>query len=578
MATVQGQYKGKDIYAGSDADIQKQMQAIDAGSTQLGTQAHSASLLQQAQTLLNSSKAPAPITPQQMQAPAAPYQAPPQVATPVAPPDMNTLITEANATVGYDPNAAKALQDKENSLLGEIEGIINKQATEGARTAELENQLGVPDLNKNLTEIQNQIKALNAEAFQQVQNQEGRLAPMFGIVGEQERIQRLNSARQYGLAATAQAMQGSLALAQDSIERAIKAEFGGLEARLKYQELLLNLNRDKLSAADQKKTQALELALTEKTRLLQEQQQNRTGVYEVMTAAAQNGAPANVMSLMQKAQTPEQALAIASQYGVFIQNTYKTGTDANGNLVEFQLDPQGKVISSRVLSQKAPSPGDGSPGSTVSAPYGSDDYWLQLFNGSKGGKSLTGEQTTPLTKASIVLTQVSELAEQIKTTDTDPILGILRDNNPYDVKARLIQAQLRATVPNLARGVYGEVGVLTDTDIANYIQTLPNIRTPEEANNLILGMTLRTIQNSFRSYLETYAASGRDVSGFVPKYQAISDEVKRLTTISQGTQWGAYEPVTEFNTAETTNHVFSSKETNEGLGSQVYNFFSWLLK
>lgn len=520
----------------------------------------------------------APITPNQMQAPAAPYQAPAYVPPPAATPDMKTLITEANAAVGYDPNAQKALQDKENTVLSEIESIINKQGTLDARTSEIEAEYGKPQIANSVNEIESQIRALNAEALQQTENNSGRLAPMFGIVGEQERIQRLASARQYSLAAQAQFLQGKLALAQDSIDRAIKAEFGGLESRLKYQEMLLNLNRDKLSAADQKKTVALQAALAEKNRLLQEQQQNRTGVYEVMLSAAQNGAPANVMSLIQRAQSPEEALAVASQYGVFIKNTYKQATDANGNMVELELDPQGKVISSRVLSTKAPSPGDGSPDSTVSAPYGSDDYWLQLFNGSKGGKALTGEQTTPLTKASIVLTQVSELAEQIKGTDTDPVLGILRDNNPYDVKARLIQAQLRATVPNLARGVYGEVGVLTDTDIANYIQTLPNIRTPEEANNLILGMTLRTIQNSFRSYLETYAASGRDVSGFVPKYQAISDEVKRLTTspASSTPDWGAYEPATPLVSTELGQHQFSQSQTT-GVGGTAMNFLKWMI-
>ncbi len=160
--------------------------------------------------------------------------------------------------------------------------------------------------------------------------------------------------------------------------------------------------------------------------------------------------------------------------------------------------------------------------------YGTDAYYENLFAGSAGGRPLTGEQTTPLTKASIVLNQVAELQAQIQDTPTDPILGILRDNNPYDVKARLIQAQLRATVPNLARGVYGEVGVLTDTDIENYIRTLPNLRTPEQANKLILAMTLNTVKNTFRSYLEANANAGRDVSGYLQQYKAINERIDNL--------------------------------------------------
>jgi myosin heavy subunit len=44
--TVQGQYKGKDIFAGTDAQVQAQMSAIDSGSNQLGQQDQLASMLQ----------------------------------------------------------------------------------------------------------------------------------------------------------------------------------------------------------------------------------------------------------------------------------------------------------------------------------------------------------------------------------------------------------------------------------------------------------------------------------------------------------------------------------------------------
>jgi hypothetical protein len=65
--------------------------------------------------------------------------------------------------------------------------------------------------------------------------------------------------------------------------------------------------------------------------------------------------------------------------------------------------------------------------------------------------------------------------------------------NPYDTDAQTLKAQLQSLIPNLARGVYGEVGVLTDNDIKNYAQTIPNLTQTEDVQKAILAMTLDTL-------------------------------------------------------------------------------------
>jgi hypothetical protein len=65
--------------------------------------------------------------------------------------------------------------------------------------------------------------------------------------------------------------------------------------------------------------------------------------------------------------------------------------------------------------------------------------------------------------------------------------------NPYDTDAQTLKAQLQSLIPNLARGVYGEVGVLTDNDIHLYSQTVPNLKGTEDVNKAILAMTLQTV-------------------------------------------------------------------------------------
>lgn len=65
--------------------------------------------------------------------------------------------------------------------------------------------------------------------------------------------------------------------------------------------------------------------------------------------------------------------------------------------------------------------------------------------------------------------------------------------NPYNTDAQVLKAQLSSLIPNLARGVYGEVGVLTDQDIQNYAKTIPNLTSTEDVNKAVLAMTLDTI-------------------------------------------------------------------------------------
>jgi hypothetical protein len=114
----------------------------------------------------------------------------------------------------------------------------------------------------------------------------------------------------------------------------------------------------------------------------------------------------------------------------------------------------------------------------------------------------------------------------------------LRSINPYDTDAQVLKAQLNSLIPNLARGVYGEVGVLTDADIVNYAKTIPNLTSTNDVNNAVLAMTLDTIAGGYKKQLRTLAASGRDVSGFVSLYEEIKSQADSLKAGLQVPQTG----------------------------------------
>lgn len=154
-----------------------------------------------------------------------------------------------------------------------------------------------------------------------------------------------------------------------------------------------------------------------------------------------------------------------------------------------------------------------------------ENYMLSILENSAGGKAMDVSSRDTLRKSVTVVNQLSDLASNLEGESVDPILGIIRSNNPYDEKAQLIQAQLTSIIPNLARGVYGEVGVLTEADVELYRQTIPNLKTTEDTKNLLMAMTVRTVQRGLEDQLELSAQTGLDVSGLIPIYNRLQQTV-----------------------------------------------------
>ena len=125
-------------------------------------------------------------------------------------------------------------------------------------------------------------------------------------------------------------------------------------------------------------------------------------------------------------------------------------------------------------------------------------------------------------KAQVVLDQIGTLQQNIDGMRTGPIEGAFRAKNPWDTKAQTIKAQLNAIVPNLARGIYGEVGVLTDNDIKTYSKTLPNLTSTEAVRNAILYITVDMIRKNMETKIKNQAAGQRDMSGYADVYRNVA--------------------------------------------------------
>lgn len=161
-----------------------------------------------------------------------------------------------------------------------------------------------------------------------------------------------------------------------------------------------------------------------------------------------------------------------------------------------------------------------------------------VMKASAGGKTPTQQFLTSMQKAGVVLNQLDTLNDKMlegsiqdeegNNIDLSPLSGWLAEKNPWDKDAQEIKAILKSTVPNLARGVYGEVGVLTDQDIENYIQTIPNLQQTDDVKKAVLAATLKTVKNSIESNIEINARAGYDMSGYADYYERIDGKVREM--------------------------------------------------
>ena len=99
-------------------------------------------------------------------------------------------------------------------------------------------------------------------------------------------------------------------------------------------------------------------------------------------------------------------------------------------------------------------------------------------------------------------------------TATGPLVGLLKQLNPYDGGSRKFMAAINSSLPNLARGVFGEVGVLTDKDMERYRGVLPSLRTPQNLGEALISALRQKLQVKKDAWVDTYDRAGFDVEGF----------------------------------------------------------------
>lgn len=169
------------------------------------------------------------------------------------------------------------------------------------------------------------------------------------------------------------------------------------------------------------------------------------------------------------------------------------------------------------------------------------------------GKALTQEEVARIAALNQAETDLSGLEKIYSGLGPDyggPVSGRVKNafglgQNP-DIAG--IQNAIVAATPNLARGVFREVGVLTDQDIERYTKLLPGPYDTEEVRTRKINQLRERIAEGRKETVSALKAAGRNVDGFKPsesKPQRFdSEQSARASGAKQGDVIELYDPAT----------------------------------
>lgn len=205
----------------------------------------------------------------------------------------------------------KSLTDTMSSILGIQSSRVQEEAN-----------ANIPQLNKDLTDITNQIEARQVGLSRELENIEKTFQGSPQGLNDALRVAQRNGARELAdLSIIQNARNRNLSTAQSLVDRKIELQLEPLKTQLEFQKLFYDENKSDFSKEEEK---AFQLQIKESDRAYEEAKRNtqllETTKLNVLNEAISNGADNQTLMNIQNATTPENALVAISRYGVNSQD------------------------------------------------------------------------------------------------------------------------------------------------------------------------------------------------------------------------------------------------------------------
>lgn len=243
-------------------------------------------------------------------------------------------LSSANSLVAGATQTSKTLQDYINqltppptaldtqnqALVDRLGTLYGQDTGKASALNQAEQDAGVTDLKKQLQEITNSINIKNAEYNQLGTDVEGKPITMASIIGSQAQIRRAQASEIGLLSARAQAVQGNLALALDTAQKAVNLKYAPIEEEITAKERQLQLIQPLLSAQQQKIAQAQALMLEDQRQRIADEKEAAATLQNIAINAASQGIPSNIINQALATKDPVKASTILSHYSFVTDN------------------------------------------------------------------------------------------------------------------------------------------------------------------------------------------------------------------------------------------------------------------
>lgn len=452
--------------------------------------------------------------------------------------DYTTLNNRLNSGEKQQTGTAQSILDAMNQLTGRTGDTqaANEAAGVNTETANLNRYAQqLADLNAQAVSLNREAQAIPLQVQEQNRNTG---ATDRGVAPQEAGALRLNALRALSIgqqsdiaAAAATGSQLRLQAAKDKAQQMVDLKYKPLEEALAIKQKQYELNKDILTSIDKKRTEALTVSLNKEAKDLEEAKAKEKAIQDILTTAGIQQAPQDLLARAQKAKTPSEAAMILGKYaGDVLARELKLSQIANSNASLKETKLKTDKLQQEINQAKGTLSLDRSL-----YPYGSKEYTIAtILNSAGSDKPLDQDQRKSIASATMALNSVDMLTgllngKSISNTDskntfgdsTGIVQGRLRKlaaSLGGDADAAAINAIITGLVPTVARGIFQEVGVLTDADIKNYRQTIPNLDNPANVNQLVSLILADTAQKMIGGTLTTAANNRQNVVGFKDDY------------------------------------------------------------
>lgn len=536
----------------------------------------------------------------------------PTVAQPVANPTVPDFL-QVNQQEQQATDQYTAGQSQYADLLSQLAGRDAYTTGQQAQQDVIGKQANVTNYQNQIKALQQEQSGIslqreqNIQAKQQAMSGQGisdSIVNRHSAIDTQYNQQTLtNAIKQYSVGAQLSAAQGDLTSALNYVDQAVKLKYQPIEAQITAQNANLEAikNNPAFTSAQRKQAAAQQLQLQQYTQNIADEKKAYQDTQDAIIKTVTNNPNITPQqnAAISAAQSPSEVAQLVNYFGLSSLSQQEQAVLNNTGAFELsagqsRFDKNGKLIASVAPTKTATSGGTSGTGSTPSGNTARDAESVMngtlnlqdisvkdnyragvaaelankqkeaLKSGDMAGvmrasaaydKEPSDTFLQSMEKTLAVVSQLGTLQENIAGTNTGPIVGAFRGANPWDTNAQTIKAQLNAIVPNLARGVYGEVGVLTDNDIKQYAKTIPTLTSTEDIRNAILYITLNQIRKNVEIKIQNQASGQRDMSGYADVYSNLDSQVKSILDTLPKQSINKTEPLKTGSTGQTSSGI-----------------------